>query len=373
MSSRLPVLFLPITASPAYSHLKTTHTTRAGQLERLPKWMNCIPIILQWLWLSMRHASLTLPSAANPHITCGGMVGEGKQEYFDIMGDLAKSVTARSFCLYMESGISLAVVLAHMQQQKLHFPIVAKPNLGWCGYGVRRINNEPELARYINEYPKGQSLILQRYIDEAGEAGLFYVRHPGEKSGRITGVTLRYYPKVTGDGTRSIAQLIAANDRLQRIMKNKLHQPDFNPDAIPANGEEVRLATIGSTRVGGLYCDGGQCITPELTSALDAIARDMSDFHVGRFDVRYSSLEELRQGKGFTIMEVNGAGSESIHAWDPKYSIWESYRIIFTKQRLLFQIGAANRRNGHAPIGIINLARLHFMQQRLIRTYPLSN
>jgi hypothetical protein len=32
-------------------------------------------------------------------------------------------------------------------------------------------------------------------------------------------------------------------------------------------------------------------------------------------------------------MEVNGAGSEAVHAWDPKYSIREVYGIVFAKQR----------------------------------------
>jgi hypothetical protein len=53
-----------------------------GALERLPKWLICVPLALQWLWLGLRHRSLTLPTAANPRITAGGLVGEGKLEYF---------------------------------------------------------------------------------------------------------------------------------------------------------------------------------------------------------------------------------------------------------------------------------------------------
>lgn len=68
-----------------------------------------------------------------------------------------------------------------------------------------------------------------------------------------------------------------------------------------------------------------------------------------------------------------GAGSEAVHAWDPKYSISEAYSIIFAKQRLLFQIAATNRKRGHKPIGLFKLAKLHFDQQSLIKRYPLSN
>jgi hypothetical protein len=238
---------------------------------------------------------------------------------------------------------------------------------------VRLIGNIQELEKYLRIFPQGETLILQRYLSEDGEAGLFYARHPGEATGRLIGITLRYFPQVIGDGVRTIQQLIAADPRLRRIEHNTLHEPDFDHDAILADGEVVRLATIGSTRVGGLYCDGSDHITPALNKAVYAIARDMKEFYIGRFDVRYESLEHLRSGTGFTIMEVNGSGSEAIHAWDPKYSIPESYGIIFAKQRLLFAISEANRRKGHNPIGLRALARLHFHQQKLIKRYPLSN
>jgi len=98
----------------------------------------------------------------------------------------------------------------------------------------------------------------------------------------------------------------------------------------------------------------------------------MRDFHIGRFDVRFTTLEALQRGE-FTIMEVNGAGSEAVHAWDPKYSIRQVYRMVFAKQRLLFRIADANRRKGHRPIGKMRLARLYLEQQRLMALYPPSN
>ena len=134
----------------------------------------------------------------------------------------------------------------------------------------------------------------------------------------------------------------------------------------------VRLSTVASTRVGGAYEDGSAYATPALTARVDAIAQDMGEFLVGRFDVRYRTLERLQAGD-FIIMEVNGAGSEAVHAWDPRYSIRDAYRIVFAKQRLLFRISAANRRRGRRPIGVWRLARLYLRQQRAIRRYPPSN
>jgi len=88
----------------------------------------------------------------------------------------------------------------------------------------------------------------------------------------------------------------------------------------------VRLSLIGSTRIGGRYEDGSAFASVELTAAVKAIARDMPQFHIGRFDVRYRSLSELRAAR-FTIMEINGAGSEAVHGWDPKSSLAQVHRL----------------------------------------------
>ncbi|MDQ3039203.1 MAG: hypothetical protein M3Q96_04555 [Pseudomonadota bacterium] len=351
---------------------RAAHARNVGRFEQLPKWLNLIPMVLQWLWLGMRHGSVTLPSAANPHITAGGLVGEGKLEYFKLMGPLARAATAEHIGVRIEETTGAEDVIDAMHAAGLRFPIVVKPDLGWCGHGVRKIDDSDALAHYLAFYPTGQMLVLQRYLAEDGEAGLFYMRHRDEVTGRLIGVLLRHYPRVVGNGHDTVAVLIAEDARLKRATGSRLHECQCDPEYVPGTGEKVRLSTIASTRVGGLYEDATAAVTPALTARVDAIARDMPDFHVGRFDVRYSTLDALRAGE-FTIMEVNGAGSEAVHAWDPKYTIAQVYGIVFAKQRALFRIADANRRAGHRPIGMRALARLHLAQQKLMARYPPSN
>ena len=342
-------------------------------IERIPKWLNLVPMVLQWGWLGLRYGSLTLPSAANPNITAGGLVGDTKSEYFFSMGALARSRVAPFTMVRVEGPDVAGAALSAMEAAGLEFPVVAKPDLGWCGFGVRRLNNAPALADYLARYPHGESLMLQRYLDEPGEAGIFYVRHPQQAQGWLLGIVLRHFPQVTGDGIRTVAQLIERDPRLQRAMSHPgEHQCQHDAAAVPLAGETVRLSLIGSTRVGGRYEDGSELASDALIKAVDAIAHDMPSFHVGRFDVRYRTLQDLRCGR-FTIMEVNGAGSEAVHAWDPKYSVWQVYRKVFAKQRLLFALGAFNRARGHRPVSMLALARHHLRQQRLIRRYPPSN
>ncbi|MBG9388666.1 hypothetical protein [Caenimonas aquaedulcis] len=348
-------------------------TARRSTLERMPKWLICVPLVLQWLWLGLRYRSLTLPSAANPSITAGGLVGEGKLEYFRGMGGVARAATARHIGMRNDGTANEASLRARLAEAGLAFPLIAKPDLGLCGHGVRRVDDMPSLLDYLARFPAGEVVVLQEYLPQDGEAGIFYARDPRTDEGRIIGLALRTFPQVVGDGVRTVAELVAADPRASRIGGSPRHECAVDASRVPAAGEAVRLATIGSTRVGGLYRDGAACITPQLVAAVDAIARDMPHFHFGRFDVRFDSLASLRAGNGLRIMEVNGAGSEAIEAWDPATGLVEGFRAIFRKQALLFAIGDARRREGTRPISVLELARLNQRQYRLIEHYPPSN
>jgi hypothetical protein len=330
-------------------------------------------LVIQWLWLSIRYRGATVPCAANPHIVAGGLVGEGKLEYFEGMGPIARAATARFAPLSTAGQLTSAQLDAAVANAGLAFPLIAKPNLGLCGYGVCRIDDAAALRRYVDSFPRGEVIVLQEYLPQDNEAGIFYVREPGSPEGRVIGIALRYFPVVKGDGQSTLGQLVERDPRARRALGSARHSCRHDLDRVPAAGEAVRLSTIGSTRVGGLYRDGAAALTPALSAAIDAIARDMPAFHFGRFDVRFESLETLRAGRGFKIMEVNGAGSEAIHAWDPDVGLVDGFRTIFAKQRLLFEIGAANRARGARPIGLFALARLNARQNRLIDSYPASN
>lgn len=344
-----------------------------GFLERLPKWLIVIPLFLQWLALSLRYRSATLPSVANPAIIAGGLVGEGKSEYFASMGERARAATAPQASFVVVPARMAVDAVACMAQAGIDFPIVAKPDIGWCGFGVRRLDSPAGLADYLAAFPPGERLLLQAYVPYEGEAGAFYLRWPGAACGALIGLALRSFPQVCGDGCSTIAELMAGDARLRRLIADPLHRCDIDLSRVVAAGEIVRLATIGSTRVGGLYRDGGALITPQLTAAIDAIARDMREFHFGRFDLRYASEAALSAGEGFRIIEVNGAGSEAIEAWDPALPPAAACARVLRKQALLFRLAAANRRRGFRPIGLRALAGLHLRQQSLIRRYPPSN
>ena len=260
-----------------------------------------------------------------------------------------------------------------MAESGLSYPIIVKPDIGSCGYGVRLARNGDELAAYLEQFPRDQQVMMQQYLPWAGEAGVFYVRRPGEARGRILSLGLRYFPHIVGDGRATVRELIARDVRASR--NAKLHCAAFEArlDDVLADGELLRLTTIASLRVGALYRDGGAYITPELTRRFDEIARSMPDFFYGRFDVRFRSVDALALGEGFSIIEVNGAGAEAIHIWDPELTIGDAYRSLFQQLDIMFDIGASNRARGFKPMTARGLLGMQWKESKLLRAYPASN
>jgi len=348
--------------------------------ERIPNNILYIPVGLRWLWLGLRYRSLTLPSVSNPMIETGGFMGESKASVLDMVGDEHKKWIARYILFHRDGGSAdsnFQRALEALKIKGLEFPIVAKPDIGWNGYGVRFVENETQLLEYLEQFPPGANLILQEAVNYDGEAGIFYIRIPGNEKGYIYSITLRYYPFVVGDGKSTLKQLIENDERTKfrahlYLGKSPKHVGFSNEDLerVPPEGELIRLAFIGSLRAGGLYRDGSHLITPELTERFDTIARSMPEFYYGRFDIRFDSTDLLKRGEGFKIIEINGAGAEAIQAWDPNVSLMKLYSEFFRAQSLLFKVADRNRKRGYKPATIKDFLKAIKKQNRLVDMYP---
>lgn len=352
--------------------------------ERIPPLLFYAPLVLTWLGLALRYRCLTLPSAANPMIATGGMWGESKSRYFLDVAAEERCWIADFVVLRRGSGGSVRRetkrALRMLADAGLDFPLVAKPDIGWHGYGVRRIDDAPALVHYLWRFPIGAKLILQRLVPHDGEAAVLYARLPGEPRGRILSLTFRQFPHVIGDGCSTLRELICADPRLR--WKARLHlgaDPShhaLDPDdlaGVPARGKRVQVALIANQRAGGSYQDAGRCITEALEARFDAIARGMREFHYGRFDIRFACAEALMRGEDFSIIEINGVGGEAIDAWDPLLPVREVYRRLLLQQRLLFAIGDRNRTRGFQATPPAEFLRYLFRQTKLIRHYPPSS
>jgi hypothetical protein len=95
--------------------------------------------------------------------------------------------------------------------------------------------------------------------------------------------------------------------------------------------------------------------SPALIETIDAISRKLPGFYIGRYDIRYGNEEELRAGRNFQIVELNGAASEATSIYDARNCLLTAYRTLFRQWDLVFAIGAANRVKGTltTPIALL--------------------
>jgi hypothetical protein len=109
-----------------------------------------------------------------------------------------------------------------------------------------------------------------------------------------------------------------------------------------------------------MFLDGSHLITPELSNRIDAISQQVQGFYFGRFDIRYSSVSDLKAGKDFYILELNGATSESTNIYDPSWSVMQSYRLLFLQWKILFKIGKQNIERGEKRHTLVDLIKVIF-------------
>ena len=79
------------------------------------------------------------------------------------------------------------------------------------------------------------------------------------------------------------------------------------------------------------------------------MCKQIPGFFFGRLDIRYNHWEELREGINFSIIELNGAGSEPTHIYDPAHSIFYAWKEIIRHLHILYKISIRNHRNHKVP------------------------
>ena len=345
-----------------------------------PMWAFYPPVIAYAAWLMLRHRGLLLPTAANPSFPGGGFVGESKAEILAMAVQHTPEWVAPFVRIERPARSDVAAetgtALSTLGAAGLALPVVAKPDLGCRGAGVKLVRTRADLAAYLAAFPRGATLLLQQLVPHEGEAGVFYVREPGQARGRIVSLTLKYFPHVIGDGRRTLRELIESDPRaghLPYLRHLYLHRHAARLASVPHAGEAVRLAFAGSHSRGAIFRDGTPLVTPAMEARFDAIASALPEFHFGRFDIRFPSFAELQQGRGFTIVELNGAGAESTHIWDRKTPLLKAWRDLMRQYRWLFAIGAANRARGHRPLGLVAFWRAWRREKALTPLYPATD
>lgn len=341
-----------------------------------PMWLMYIPVVFQWLVLALRHRSLTLPLIANPNLPLSGMVGVGKTEIMQqAHGSCAESILPWVHQRVSAQPLAVQAQLFVVEANAIgiEYPFVCKPDIGCRGSGVKLIHNQQQLENYLDAYPVGTCLLIQQLASWEPEAGVFYVRRPGDAKGRIVSMALKYSPYVVGDGESTLEELIAQDGRAGDLAHLYTERHRENLHRVLEQGEIYRLVFSISHCRGAIFRDAKQFITPALTDRINQLMSGLPEFYYGRLDIKFSSVERLQQGKDMEIVEINAASSESLHIWDRNARFGSALGTLLWQYRTLFKFGQLNRKRGFTPPGLTEVLERWREEKRLAQFYPLPD
>ncbi|MEM9326354.1 MAG: hypothetical protein AAGA85_11880 [Bacteroidota bacterium] len=314
--------------------------TKVSHFEFWPFTLFYLPVFIYYGYLALKSRSFFFFTASNPSIELGGMMGEKKSDIFELIPP-AYIPKTRLF----SPDVSVATIEHFLQETGVSFPIIAKPDIGDRGWMVEKISTASALRSYLERVEV--DFLVQEYVPYPLELGIFYIRQPDEDLGQVTSIVQKGFLSVTGDGQHTVTQLLQQNVRA-------MLQADFESaglqaigSTIPTVGEKIEIEAIGNHCRGTTFYNAGHWITPELSATIDKVAQQIEGFYFGRFDLRCSSIEDLVAGRNFKILELNGAGAEPGHIYQPGFSLRTAYRDVLWHLKMLQKVSVANKRRGY--------------------------
>ena len=315
------------------------------------------PLYVYWLWLCVKARSFFFFNTSNPSIRNGGFLMESKKQIYDLLPWQYYPNT-----VFVHNGTPFGEIVREIERSNFHYPLVGKPDIGMKGLSVKKLNNQQELLEYAIE--SKVNFLVQEFIPYDNEVGIFYYRFPNEQKGHISGIVKKEFLTVEGDGESTIHELLRKDKRhiLQLPALKKCYGNDLS--GILQKGEQRILVPYGNHVRGAKFVDASKLVDDELTNTIDKICRRVKGFYFGRLDIRFNSWEELKQGKNISIIELNGAGSEPTHMYDPKHSLFFVWKEIIRHWNILFMISRINHRHHQLPYMKISSGLEMFRQNK---------
>lgn len=299
-----------------------------------------IPIYFQYLYYAFRAKSLFYFTASNPTIRNGGFFMESKKEIYDL---IPQKYYPKTFLI--KKGTSIEEIKNIIQKNRICYPFISKPDIGLRGTAVKKINTEIELINYVTK--ANFDFLIQDIIPFKNEIGLFYVKLPNQKNGKITGIVFKEFLIINGNGKETIAELLLKDPRyaFQYETLKKEYGTNVLNQILELN-KSINLVPYGNHCRGTKFIDYSHKITPQLEEIFTKICNQINGFCYGRMDIMFNTFEELEKGINFQIIEINGAISEPTHIYDPNHTLLFGWKELSRHYKYLYEISKHNNQQG---------------------------
>jgi hypothetical protein len=355
MNGPLPAGAVPRRFRPSLAERLHVKAARLARWEFWPAWAFYPPVVA-YIGARCLRSPVRLPfTAANPGMLASGFVGESKHEVLAPLARNAPELVGEFIHMGSDGARGERQRRVRAFAKQVGYPLVMKPDIGQRGRGVAVIRDEAAAAAYLDA--ASGDVIVQRYLPGA-EFGVFVYRDPQTGRVELLSIVRKLFPKVVGDGRRSLAELIRDDPRARLIapllwqrFAERLHE-------VPAAGETIALVEIGAHCRGSLFVDGADLAGEPLRKAMQQIVDAVPGYHFGRIDLRCPDDAALKAGHGLKVMELNGVTAESAHIYNPGTPLLEGWKAMIRQWRLAIEIGEANAALGAPLTGPVTLFKL---------------
>lgn len=264
---------------------------------------------------------------------------ESKKEIYDIIPEQYIPKT-----LFFKKNTPTEEILRVVSESGIVFPCIAKPDIGAKGRGVEKIFSLAGIVIYAQKI--NMDFLVQEFIAYSKEVGIFYCRMPDKPDGFISGIVAKEFLIVTGDAVSTLTQLLQKDPRyhFQLPALEKIYGQGLQ-EVLP-KGESRNLVPYGNHARGAKFVDVSHWADESFTKIFDGICKQIPEFYFGRLDIMFDNVEDLKAGRNFSIIELNGAGSEPTHIYDPNHSLFFAWKEISRHFRLLCNISIKNHKRG---------------------------
>ncbi|WP_243745537.1 hypothetical protein [Segetibacter sp. 3557_3] len=246
--------------------------------------------------------------------------------------------------LHLTAELDYNLVCEKVAEVGFDYPFIAKPEVGMQGLMVRKIHNLDELKTYHERIQA--DYLVQAYLDLPLEFSVFHVRYPGQTKGKVTGFILKEYLQVVGDGSTTLLGLIQQHPKARYREDEMRQMHGDNLDKVITKGEVFQLSFTGNHNRGARFINLHSEIDERLTAVFDTISNNTGAFYYGRYDLKCTSIEDLKAGRNIMLIEFNGAGAEPNHIYDCGMSYLEALKEIAWHWKQMYHIAKINHRRG---------------------------
>lgn len=291
-----------------------------------------------WLWYCLRSGSAWFFTPSNPTLTFGGFEGEGKQEMYALLPTHLYPQTQ-----FIEPTEPFAQVKERVEQAGFTYPFCTKPDVGMKGLLFRKIDNEAQFEAYHQQVPA--TYMVQELVQYPLEVSIFYYRHPSQSKGVISGFIQKELMEVAGDGKTTLLQLIRQHEKARHREPEMRVKHAAQLDVVLAHGERYPLTYAANLNRGARFVNLQHLVDAQLLNVFDELSRPAGFFY-GRYDIKCRSIDDLKQGKHFSILEFNGSGAEPNHVYNTGYSLFKAFAVILHHWEMLSRISRYNHAQG---------------------------